>query len=100
MNNMEKNQPLSREPVSSGNFINLIHSLLILILVFLGAPFLVRAANLLWQPLPLITQSGLNAGNGGGEGCQVIQNFAIDSTGQFLMMGTDEIGRASCRGRV
>ncbi len=49
----------------------------------------VQSAVSLWQSLPLITQSSLSAGNSGGEGCQVIQNFAIDTTGQFLMMGTD-----------
>jgi hypothetical protein len=43
----------------------------------------------LWQAVPLVTQSSLEAGNSGGEGCQVIQNFAIDSTGDFLMMATN-----------
>lgn len=43
----------------------------------------------LWQAVPLITQSSLDAGNSGGEGCQVIQNFAIDSSGKFLMMTTN-----------
>src|ERR1039458_4777156 len=43
----------------------------------------------LWQAVPLVSQSALEAGNGGGEGCQVIQNFAIDSTGNFLMMATN-----------
>ena len=42
-----------------------------------------------WQAVPLVTQSSLEAGNSGGEGCQVIQNFAIDSTGNFLMMATN-----------
>src|SRR5258708_2693505 len=63
--------------------------LVIVCLGLFGYPGLSMATNTLWQPIPLITQAGLNAGNKGGEGCQVIQNFAIDSTGQFLMMGTD-----------
>ena len=58
-------------------------------LLILAAPGFSRAAASLWQPLPLLTQASLSAGNSGGEGGQVIQNFAIDSTGQFLMMGTD-----------
>ncbi len=55
--------------------------------VFAPSPAL--SASSLWQPLPLVTQASLGAGNSGGEGCQVIQNLAIDSTGTFLMMGTD-----------
>ncbi|MGH7869133.1 MAG: VPS10 domain-containing protein, partial [Candidatus Dormibacteraceae bacterium] len=43
----------------------------------------------LWQPLPLVSQASLLAGNSGGEGCQVLQNIAIDSTGAFLIAGTD-----------
>jgi hypothetical protein len=49
----------------------------------------VGAENSLWQALPLVTESSLAAGNSGGEGCQVIQNFAIDSTGRFLIMATN-----------
>jgi hypothetical protein len=52
-------------------------------------PYPSLAANSLWQALPLITQASLTAGNSGGEGCQVIQNLAVDPTGNFLMMGTD-----------
>ena len=43
----------------------------------------------LWQPVPMVTGESLSAGNRGGEGCQTIQNFAIDSTGAFLMMATN-----------
>src|ERR1039458_40456 len=66
-------------------------------IVFLFPAFAQPAASL-WQAVPLITQSSLTAGNAGGEGCQVIQNITVDSTGNFLLMGT-EIGRASCRER-
>src|SRR5579871_2995561 len=52
-------------------------------------PEIAEAATSLWQALPLVTQASLSVGNSGGEGCQVIQNLAIDSTGQFLLMGTD-----------
>lgn len=43
----------------------------------------------LWQAVPLVTQDSLAFGNGGGEGCQVIQNFAIDPSGKFLLMATN-----------
>ncbi|HJT24917.1 MAG TPA: hypothetical protein VJ873_10085, partial [bacterium] len=49
----------------------------------------VEATDTLWEAVPLVTQANLNAGNSGGEGCQVIQNLAVDSTGNFLIMGTD-----------
>jgi len=42
-----------------------------------------------WEAVPYITQASRNAGNTGGEGCQVIRHMAIDSTGNFLLMGTD-----------
>ncbi|MBC8135718.1 MAG: hypothetical protein H8F28_07530 [Fibrella sp.] len=42
-----------------------------------------------WQPVPLVTQSVKNAGNMGGEGGQWPQALAIDSSGSFLLFGTD-----------
>ncbi|HJT25098.1 MAG TPA: hypothetical protein VJ873_11025, partial [bacterium] len=42
-----------------------------------------------WQAVPIVTRECLLAGNRGGEGCQAIQNFAIDSGGAFLMMATN-----------
>ncbi len=42
-----------------------------------------------WQAVPMVTGESLKAGNRGGEGCQTIQNFAVDSTGQFLLMATN-----------
>lgn len=42
-----------------------------------------------WEAVPLVTQAQRNSGNTGGEGCQVCLALAIDSTGNFLLMGTD-----------
>ena len=42
-----------------------------------------------WQALPMVSQAMRDAGNTGGEGCQVPNGIAIDSTGNFLLMGTD-----------
>lgn len=47
------------------------------------------AGNSSWQAVPMVTGESLKSGNRGGEGCQTIQNFAIDSTGTFLMMATN-----------
>ena len=66
-----------------------IFAFLLFTALFFGLTTPSQSAVSLWEPLPLITESSLSAGNSGGEGCQVIQNFSIDSTGQFLMMGTD-----------
>ncbi len=62
---------------------------LLFTVILFGLPDYTLAAASLWQALPLISETSLSAGNSGGEGCQQIQNFAIDSTGQFLIMGTD-----------
>ncbi len=64
-------------------------SFLVFALAFLVPFQALRAGTSFWQALPLVTESSLKAGNGGGEGCQVIQNFAIDATGDFLMMATN-----------
>ena len=50
-------------------------------------PCLVQAQP--WQALPMVSQATRAAGNTGGEGCQVPNGIAIDSTGNFLLMGTD-----------
>jgi hypothetical protein len=78
-------------PLSFSSFFlkKVLPRLAVLGLIFLFPLQAARAADSLWEALPLITQSGLDAGNSGGEGCQVIQNFAIDSTGNFLMMATN-----------
>jgi hypothetical protein len=43
----------------------------------------------LWQALPLVSQTQLQSGNSGGEGCQQIQAIDVDPTGHFLIFGTD-----------
>ena len=42
-----------------------------------------------WQSIPLVTAAARAAGHAGGEGCQQIMSVAVDSSGQFLVMGTD-----------
>lgn len=43
-----------------------------------------------WEAVPLVTQTTIDLGLKGGEGCQVVQAIECDHTdGSFLLMGTD-----------
>ena len=42
-----------------------------------------------WEPVPLITKASRAKGNEGGEGAQWARSIAVDSTGDFLLYGTD-----------
>jgi hypothetical protein len=61
----------------------------VLLALAMQSLLIVGAARAEWIPIPLITASSRANGATGGEGCQVIEQLAVDSTGNVLFAATD-----------
>ncbi|MEK7383633.1 MAG: hypothetical protein AAB262_10170, partial [Elusimicrobiota bacterium] len=55
----------------------------------IAAPSVPSGLSAGWQAVPLVTAESRARGHSGGEGGQNTRSFAIDSTGNFMMMGND-----------